>query len=60
MDSMSAGLISLMFTVGAATWIYTKLQRISGNNTKQSLIAASIAGAMMFIVVYSIFNLLLK
>jgi len=55
---MGPGLISFFFSVGATTWLYTKLQRNSGNNTKQSVIAASIAGVVMFFVVFSILSLI--
>lgn len=57
---MSAGLISLFFTAGAATWIYTKLQRMSGNNTKQSVVATTVAAIFIFIVFFSLFTLIIK
>jgi hypothetical protein len=57
---MSPFLVSFMFTAGAATWIYTKFQRYSGNNTKQSAMAAAAAGIFIFIVFYFITNSLLK
>jgi hypothetical protein len=51
---MSAFVVTLMFTAGAATWIFTKLQKYSGNNTQQSIIATAIAGAFIFVVFYYI------
>lgn len=46
-----------MFTAGACTWIYTKLQRTSGNNTQRSLTAIAIAGVIIFVVFYFILSL---
>ena len=51
---MSPFLVAIFFTAGASTWIYTKFQRYSGNNTKQSAMAAGIAGLFIFIVFYYI------
>ena len=53
-------MVSIMFTAGAATWIYTKFQRYSGNNTQQSAIAAGVAGLFIFIVFFYIANSILK
>jgi len=49
-----------MFSAGASTWIYTKFQRTSGNNTKQSAMAAGIAGLFIFIVFFYITNSIFK
>ncbi len=57
---MGKGLISLMFTAGACTWIYTKLQRTSGNNTQRSLSAIGIAGLLIFVVFYFILSTFIK
>jgi hypothetical protein len=56
---MSAWLVSLMVSVGASTWLYTKLQKNSGNNTQRSLIASAIAGVIFFIIMLSILSLIL-
>jgi hypothetical protein len=42
--------VSLLVTLGASTWVYTKLQRYSGNNTKQSVMGAAAVGFFVFIV----------
>lgn len=55
---MSSWLIALFFSVGASTWLYTKLMRRSGNNTKQSVIVTIIAGAVIFLVSFSIISLI--
>jgi hypothetical protein len=57
---MSAFWVSFLFTAGAATWIYTKFQKYSGNNTRQSVIATSVAGLFIFIVFYFIASSLTK
>lgn len=51
---MSAFVVTLMFTAGVATWIFTKLQKYSGNNTQQSVVATGVAGLFIFIVFYYI------
>jgi hypothetical protein len=56
---MNAFLVSLLFTAGATTWLYTKLQKYSGNNTKQSLIAAGFVGLIILFVFYTIFKLII-
>jgi hypothetical protein len=48
-----------MFAVGASAWIYAKLMRRSGNNTKQSIIVTVIAGAVIFLVFFSIASMIL-
>lgn len=53
-------MVSLFFAAGSATWIYTKFQRYSGNNTQQSAIAAGVAGLFIMIVFYFIFSTITK
>jgi hypothetical protein len=56
---MSAFLISLFFTAGACTWLYTRLQKRSGNNTEQSAIATGVVAMVMFLIVYTALGLLI-
>jgi len=56
---MSAFFVSLLFAAGASTWLYTKLQKYSGNNTKQSAIAAGFIGLIILFIFYTIFNLII-
>jgi hypothetical protein len=58
--AMSPIIVSLLFAAGASTWIYTKLQRYSGNNTRQSLIAVAVSAVLIFIVFLFIFNSIIK
>lgn len=57
---MSNFVISLLIAAGSGTWIYTKLQRKSGNNTQQSLIASGISALILFIVLMVILNMIIK
>jgi len=57
---MSAFLISFLFTAGAVTWIYTKLQRRSGNNTRQSAIACAVVGVVIFVIIFYIASVVSK
>jgi hypothetical protein len=58
---MSAAVISLLFALGASTWVYTKFQSRGGNeNTKQSVVAAAVSGLIIFFVLWSILSLVLK
>jgi hypothetical protein len=57
---MSPIVVSLLFTAGASTWIYTKLMRYSGNNIQQSVIAAAVSALIIFFVFYSILSLIFK
>lgn len=52
-------MVSLFFAAGAATWIYTKLQRYSGNNTKQSVIGAGFLGLIILFIFYTVFKLII-
>jgi hypothetical protein len=56
---MGPFLISLFFTAGVCTWIYTQLQRRSGNNTEQSAIATAVAAMIIFLVIYTALGLIL-
>jgi hypothetical protein len=55
---MSRFVITFLVTLGAAGWIYTRLQRNSGNNTQQSLTASAIIGAVLFIIIFVVLGML--
>jgi hypothetical protein len=57
---MTPFVVSLMFAAGSSTWIYTKFQRYSGNNTQQSAMAAGVAGLFILVVFYFIFKSILQ
>lgn len=57
---MSALLVAVMFTAGFGMWVYAKLQRnTGGGNNKNALIGAGVAGVIGFIVVFSLFRMIL-
>ena len=47
---MSGFIISLIFSIGAAGWIYGKSMRRTGGLTQTSLISAGVAGLVLFIL----------
>jgi len=51
-------LITIFATAGASAWIYNKLLRQTGNNTKSSAIATTVAGIFIFIAVLLLLNFL--
>lgn len=52
---MSNTLIGLLFGIGLGAFIYAKMIRQSGGNTKMSLITAVLVGAVGFFVVFTLF-----
>lgn len=48
---MAPWIIALLFAIGASAWIYTKIMRTTGNNTKSSLITAGLSGLLLFFLV---------
>jgi hypothetical protein len=55
---MSRFVIAFLIGLGASTWLFTRLQRNSGNNTQSSLIGSGFIGLLVFIVVYIILGTL--
>ncbi|HVX58862.1 MAG TPA: hypothetical protein VG964_04010 [Candidatus Saccharimonadales bacterium] len=55
---MSNFVISLLIAAGSGTWIFTKFQNRSGNNTQQSLTAAGVAALILFIVLIVVINMI--
>lgn len=53
---MSPIVVALLFAVGAGTWVYTKIMRSTGDNTKNSAITAGIAGIFAFVIMLLILN----
>lgn len=52
---MSALMISFFFGLGLSGFVYAKLARANGNgDSKQNMIAAVIAGALAFIVIFTL------
>ena len=47
---MSNGVIAFMLAIGASAWIYAKLMRTTGGNTKSALMGAGISGVLLFVL----------
>lgn len=47
-------LIALLAALGGGTWVYAKFMRRTGNNTKNSIITASVVAFIIFVVVFTI------
>jgi hypothetical protein len=56
---MGPFLVTVFITAGVCTWIYTQLQRRSGNNTEQSLILVGVIAMIMFLILYTTLRLIL-
>lgn len=55
---MSNGIIAFLISVGFATWVYAKFQRQTGNNTQTSLIAAGASALVVFLILWSLLNMI--
>ncbi len=51
---MANWIVGLLAAISAGTWLYTKFMRSTGNNTKNSVIAAAALALVVFIVVYTL------
>jgi hypothetical protein len=49
---MSYWIIAGLAAIGIATWLYIKVLRSTGNNTKSSLIVAAISGLLLFFLLW--------
>lgn len=48
---MSNALLALLVAVSASAWIYNKLMKTTGGNTKSALSGAAISGVLIFVLV---------
>lgn len=55
---MGNGFIAFVIASGAAGFIYNKLMRSTGSNTKNSLTAAGVSGLFIFVVLLVILNMI--
>ncbi len=52
---MSPFLISLLFSLGAGTWVYTKLQQKTGyGNSKAAFKGAAVAALIGFVIMFTL------
>ena len=47
---MSSTIIAFLIAISSSTWIYTKIQRKTGNNTQSSLIVAAVSFVGIFVL----------
>lgn len=50
--------IALILAIGAGTWIYTKLIRSTGGNTRSAAIGSIISAALIFLVAWYLIGLI--
>jgi len=50
---MESWMIAILFAVGGATWVYTKMMRTTGNNTSSVLVVSGLAFVFLFLVSWS-------
>lgn len=51
---MSDTLIAFLAALGAGAWVYSKMYRSTGGNTKNALVAAGGAGLLLFLAALTI------
>jgi hypothetical protein len=57
---MTNGFIALMLGVGVSGWVYSKMMRQTGNNTKNSLTVAGIVAVIAFFIMLYVLSLVPK
>lgn len=55
---MGNGLIAFLIAVSATAWIYNKLMKTTGGNTKSAVTAAAISGGVIFLFLIVILGML--
>ena len=54
---MANWIIALLFSIGVSVWIYAKFMHKTGNNSKSSIIGASVVGVLLFVVSFMLLGL---
>ncbi len=57
---MSNAITGLLFGVGLSAWVYSKMMRQTGGNTKNSVIIAILAGLAGFLLIFSLLGVLFE
>lgn len=57
---MSDILIAFLMALSAGAWIYSKIYRSTGGNTKNSLIVATASGLVIFLAVMTILGIIFR
>lgn len=50
--------VGIIFGIGFSAWVYGKIQRSTGGNTKNSLIGAALCGLFACLVVVTVMGML--
>jgi hypothetical protein len=50
--------VALLFGIGAGAWIYAKMYRQSGGDSKSALLVAGIAGFLLFVLVLLVLGMI--
>jgi hypothetical protein len=53
---MGNGVIAFLVAISASAWIYSKLIRSTGGNTKNAIVGAGTAGVLVFVLVLIIMS----
>lgn len=56
---MSTVVIALLIAVGIAAWIYSKLMRSTGGNTRDSIIVSAVLAVLIFALALFLANMFL-
>lgn len=56
---MSNALLAFLVAVSASAWIYSKLMKTTGGNTKSALTGAAVSSVLIFVLVLIIANMVM-
>lgn len=59
-NMFSGILIGFIVAISVATWVYTKVMRRTGNNSKSSIITAAIFGVIAFLAIATLISIVDK
>ena len=51
---MSNFLVAFLVGISAATWMYARTMKTTGNNTRSSLVAAGVIGGGAFVIIFAL------
>jgi hypothetical protein len=54
---MNSVIVALLAGIGGGAWIYAKMSRQTGGNTKSALTVAAVGAAGIFVLVWTLFGL---
>ena len=54
---MSNWIIALLFSLSISVWLYTKIMKNNGNNTRGSIIVVAVSAVVLFVLIYFLLGL---